>query len=58
MRVICTYVECTKATTNNQDIRSSVTVRYLFANISWMTGQICMIELALESTHQTILDDI
>ena len=34
MRAICTYAGCTKATTNNQDIRSSVTVKSLFANIS------------------------
>ena len=54
MRAICTYVGCTKATTNNQDIRSSVTVKSLFANISWMTEQICMIKLALKSAHQTV----
>jgi len=51
MRAIHIYVECTKATTNNWDIKLSVTIKALFANISWMTRQICMIELALESTH-------
>ena len=35
MKTICTYVGCTKATmTNNQNIRLSVTVKSLFANIS------------------------
>jgi len=58
MRADHTYVGCTKATTNNQDIRSSVTVKSLFANISWMTGQICTIELVLESAHQTVPNDI
>jgi len=36
MRAICIYVGYTKATTNNQDIRSSVTVKSLFANITWI----------------------
>jgi len=58
MRVIYTYVEYTKATTNNQDIRLSVTVKVLLAIISWTTRQIHMIELVLESTHQTIPDNI
>ena len=48
----------TKATTNNQDIRPSVTVKVSLANISWTARLIHMIELALESTHQTISDDI
>ena len=48
---IHTYMEYTKATTNNWDIRPSVAVKALFANISWMTKQIHMIELALESAH-------
>ena len=58
MKVICTYVECTKVTTNNWDIRLSVTEKSLFANISWMTRQIHIIKLALESAHQTISNDI
>ena len=51
MRVICTYVGYTKATTNDWDIRPSVAVKALSANISWMAEQICTIELALESAH-------
>ena len=58
MRAICTYVRCTKATTNNWDIRSSVTVKSLFANISWTAGYIYIIKLALESAHQTVSNDI
>jgi len=58
MRAICTYVRCTKATTNNWDIRPSVTIKVLLADISWMAGWICMIKLALESAHQTISNDI
>ena len=58
MRAICTYAGCTKAITNNWDIRSSVTIKYLFANISWMTGQIHTIKLILESAHQSISEDI
>ena len=51
-------MECIKATTNNQDIRSLVTEKSLFADISWITGQICMIKLVLESVHQTISNNI
>ena len=58
MRAICIYVEYTKATTNNWDIRSSVTVKSLFANISWTTGQTCTIKLALESAHQIVSNNI
>jgi len=58
MRAICTCVRYTKATTKNQDIRSSVTIKVLLAIISWMAGWIHMIELALESAYQTISDDI
>ena len=52
------YVECTKVTTNNWDIRPSVTVKVLLTNISWIARQIHMIKLVLESAHQTIFDDI
>ena len=52
------YAKCTKVTTNNQDIRSSVTLKSLFANISWKARRIHMIELILESAHQTISNDI
>ena len=58
MKAICTYMGCTKVTINNWDIRSSVTVKSLFANISWITEQINMIKLALESVYQTISNDI
>ena len=51
-------MECTKVTTNNWDIRSSVTVKALFANISWIAGQIYTIELVLENAHQTVSDNI
>ena len=58
MRAICTYAGCTKATTNDWDIRPSVAVKALSANISWMAKWIHMIELALESAHQSIYNDI
>ena len=58
MRAIYTYTGCTKSTKNNWDIRLSVTVKALFANTSWMAGQIHMIELVLESAHQTVSNDI
>ena len=49
---------CEKATINNQDIRSSVTIKSSFANISWMTRWICTIKLVLESAYQTIPNNI
>ena len=58
MRTICTYAGCTKATTNNWDIRPSVAVKALSANISQMAEWICMIKLALESAHQFVYNDI
>jgi len=58
MRTIYTYMECIKTITNNWDIRPSVTIKALLANISWTAGQIYMIELALESVHQTVSDNI
>ena len=58
MKAIHTFMGCTKATTNNWDIRSSVTVKYLFANISWTARQIYTIKLVLESAHQTVSNDI
>ena len=45
-------------TTNDWDIRPSVAVKALSANISWMAKWIYMIELVLESTYQTVSDDI
>ena len=58
MRAICICTGCTKATTNNWDIRPSVAVKALSANISWTAEQICMIELALESAHWFVYNDI
>ena len=58
MRAICTYVGYTKATTNNWDIRPSVAIKALSANISWIAEWIHMIELVLESAHQSIYNNI
>ena len=58
MRAIYTYVGYITVTTNNWDIRLSVTAKALFANISWMAGQICTIKLALKSAYQTVSNDI
>ena len=54
---ICIYMGCTKATTNDWDIRPSVAVKALSANISWMAEWICMIELVLECAYQSISND-
>ena len=45
-------MEYTKVTTNDWDIRLSVSVKASSANISWTAEQIHMIELALESAYQ------
>jgi len=58
MMAICTYVEYTKATTNNWDIKPPVTIKVSLAIISWTAEQIYMIELMSESAHQTISDSI
>ena len=58
MKAIHTYMGCTKVTTNDWDIRPSVAVKALSANISWMAKWICMIELMLKSAHQSISNDI
>ena len=39
MKAIHTYMECMKVTTNDWDIRPSVAVKALSANISWMPEQ-------------------
>ena len=49
---------CKKATINDWDIRPSVAVKALFANILWMTEQICIIELVLKSAYQSVSNDI
>ena len=46
-----------KSTVNDLD-KPSVTVKVLLADISWMAGQIHMIELALKSAHQYVFNDI
>ena len=48
----------TEVLTNNGDIRLPVTVKALFANISWMVGLIHTIKLVLESAYQTVSNDI
>ena len=58
MRAIYTYVGGTKVTTNNWDIRLSVTIKVLLAIILWMARQIHMIKLALESAHQMVSNGI
>jgi len=58
MKVIHTYVGCTKATTNDWDIRPSVAVKALSANISWTAEWICTIKLVLESAHQSVYNNI
>ena len=58
MGAICIYAGCTKATTNDWDIRPSVAVKASSANISWTAEWIHTIELALESTHESVFKDI
>ena len=58
MRAICTYVGYTKVTTNDWDIRPLVTIKALSADILWIARWIHMIELVLESTYQTVSNDI
>jgi len=58
MRAIHAYMGCIKVTTDYWDIRPLVAVKALSANISWTSEQICMIELALKSTHQSVHNDI
>jgi len=49
---------CTKVTMDDWDIRPSVAVKALSANISWMAEQICTIEFILESAHQSVHNNI
>ena len=49
---------CTKVTTNDWDIRPSVAVKALSANISWTAKQIHTIKLVLGSAHQFVSNDI
>ena len=58
MRATHIYMRCTKAATNDWDIRLSVAVKALSANISWTAEQIHTIELALGSAHQSVSNNI
>ena len=58
IRAIHTYIGYIKAITNNQDIRPLVTVKVLLAINLEMTIWILMIKVTLESTHQTVSNDI
>ena len=58
MRAIRTYARGTKATTNNWNIRTSVAVKALSANISWTAEQIRTIELELESAQHSVSNNI
>jgi len=51
-------MECTKVTTNNWDIRLSVTVKALLVDILWMARQIHIIKPVLESTYQTVPNNV
>ena len=58
MRAIHICAGCIKATTNDWDIRPSVAIKALSANISWMAECIHTIELAFGSAHQSVANDI
>ena len=58
MRAICICAGCTKVTTNDGDIRPSIAVKALSANISIMAERIHAIELVLESAHQSVSNGI
>ena len=56
MRVIWTYMECTKVTTDYWDITLSVITSFI--SIIGITKQISIIKLALEIAHQMVSNDI
>ena len=58
IRAIYTYAGCIKETTNNWDIKLSITVKVLLANILWTAKWIHTIELASKSAYQTVSNDI
>ena len=58
MRAIHTYVRGTKATINDWDIRPLIAVKASSANISRTAEWIHMIELVLESAHQSVPNNI
>ena len=43
---------------NDWDIRPSITVKALFANILWIARQIHMIKYVLENAYQTVSNNI
>ena len=51
-------MEYTKVTINDWDIRLSVAIKALSANISWIAEWICMIKPALESAYQSVSNNI
>ena len=55
IRICAGYI---KVTTNDWDIRPSVAIKALSANISRTAEQIYMIELVLKSAHQFVYNDI
>ena len=58
MRAIHICMGCIKVTTNDWDIRPSIAVKALSANISRMAERIHTIELVLESAHQFVSNGI
>jgi len=58
MRASHVYVGCIKAIINDWDIRPSVAIKDLSANISWIAEQICTIKLVLESAQHSVSNDI
>ena len=58
MRAICIYVGYTKVITNDWDIRPSIAIKALSANISRMAEWIHTIELVLGSAYQSISNGI
>ena len=54
MRAVYTYVRCTKVITDYWDIRLSVTISFTSKTVR----QFHTIKLVLESTYQTISDDM
>ena len=58
MRAICIYAGYTKVITNDWDIRPSIAVKALSANISRTAEWIHTIELVLGSAYQSISNGI
>ena len=58
MGTICIYMGDTKAPTNDWDIRLSIAIKALSANISRIAERIHTIKLVLESAHQFVSNNI